>query len=152
MIHSFDTERMLLCRHEEQVMRSRLLCLSSRRLVRQSRERVVSGRRLVGRRRMICGGSETGLRESIRLRLTTGTLSRLDGRAWAGPATGKGCIVCQATIDRPDIEYEIQDPYHAYAHLTCFTIWLDESRVIPRARRSVAPIRRRSSCPRGETA
>ncbi len=78
----------------------------------------------------IAGGSEPGLLQSLRTRLAEGQLARLpDGKTWAGPATGKTCLICAGTIESPDLEYEVVvGTVSVYVHFVCHKLWLDESR------------------------
>ena len=96
--------------------------------VQRSRALVLTSRCVLGEVFTIQGGADapSPLRESIRTRLADRTLLPVDGRAWAGPATGKPCSVCREPIDA-GIEYEIDRPRPLYAHLLCYVLWLDES-------------------------
>ncbi|HET8576500.1 MAG TPA: hypothetical protein VFO18_05340 [Methylomirabilota bacterium] len=58
----------------------------------------------------------------------------MTSKSWAGPGTGKICIVCDQRIDPDDVEHEVEGPRGlVVAHQACYTIWHEESE----ARRSV---------------
>ena len=74
--------------------------------------------------------ADESLRNHIRARLASGDLPHLDGPAWAGEARGEHrCICCHRTIRAREVEYEPRSRPDVYAHITCFTVWLAESRL-----------------------
>ena len=105
------------------------LCLASRRLVVDSRDRVDGCRRLIGRKRIICGGSgDDDLRFSVRDRLRSGALPPATWRCWPAPrATGQPCLVCDGDIAEPDIDYIIAGAPPRHAHVECYNVWVAES-------------------------
>ncbi len=118
---------------------SRLLVDSSRCLVLVSRQRADLGRRLVGRRRLICGGSDLEFREAVRRRLLEGVLAIATWRCWpAARATGAPCLVCDAPIVEPDIDYQIAGPRRGHAHLACYNLWVEESAALRVAAHAVS--------------
>ena len=69
------------------------------------------------------------LREGLVARLATGALPALNGQAWAGRASGDHrCACCLRPIPAGDMEYEPRDQPGCYAHVSCFNVWLNESR------------------------
>ena len=86
------------------------------------------------------GNDEDVRRESVRRRLASGALPRLEGAAWAGLALGDHrCACCHETIRARQIEYEPRDQGAAvYAHVQCFAIWLSESRLTAAPRQSLS--------------
>jgi hypothetical protein len=120
------------------VSRSRLLAASSRLLALASRERVARCRRLIGRRRMISGGSDAELRETVRRRLLDGRLKAATWRCWPAPrATGLSCLVCGLRIVEPDVDYLISAAERGHAHIECYNVWVEESAALGIA----APVR-----------
>jgi hypothetical protein len=53
-----------------------------------------------------------------------------DSQIWAGPATGKECVVCEQRIQEGN-ECEVASPTDGsvFAHLSCFKAWARESQV-----------------------
>jgi hypothetical protein len=94
---------------------------------------IAASRKLLPMRSHIAGASDDGddgCRESVRARLASGGLPRLDGSAWASVAMGDHrCACCHAIIRAHEIEYEPRDQGTLYAHVRCFTVWLSESRL-----------------------
>jgi hypothetical protein len=110
------------------VIASMLLCLSSHRLVRASRERAAVSRPLIGRTHIICGGSDTDLRGMVRSRLQHGSLKAATWRCWpAARATGQICLICSAPIVEPDADYTIAGAPPCHAHIGCYRTWVEES-------------------------
>ena len=105
---------------------------ASRSLVQKSRRLVARSRRL-GNAPPICGGSEAvaDLRQSVRLRLSSGVLNRLNGDAWlARPGLGGTCAVCAQSIGNSDVGCVVDGPPTQCSHLACYAIWLDESKAV----------------------
>jgi hypothetical protein len=77
----------------------------------------------------IAGGSDVrdDLCASIRERLADGRLARVDGRVYAGRASGRTCDVCEEPIRPPSAEYEVADGAPGRAHHACYVVWLRES-------------------------
>jgi hypothetical protein len=62
-----------------------------------------------------------------------------DSRCWAGPATGRPCVVCEQPIqDATEIEAAGPDG-PVFAHLPCHTAWSRESQVRRQKPGSIAP-------------
>ena len=126
---------------------ARRLSAASRQLANASRERVQRCRALIGRKRMICGGSDD-VRGIIRARVQAGELTELRGLAGARPARGQRCAGCDDAITAPDLEFELFGPHPVWMHPACYAIWLDEttsdaamdSRGIPRGNGEVIAI------------
>ena len=105
---------------------ARRLSAASRQLANASRERVQRCRALIGRKRMICGGSDD-VRGIIRARVQAGELTELRGLAGARPARGQRCAGCDDAITAPDLEFELFGPRPVWMHPACYAIWLDET-------------------------
>ena len=68
------------------------------------------------------------LRLSIRHRLQRKTLFPAPSKVWAGPGTGRICVVCNAPISAADMETEmILGPVTIWAHWICYMVWREES-------------------------
>jgi len=68
------------------------------------------------------------LRLVIRRRLREETLFPAPRRIWLGAGQGRFCVVCAQEISPREIENEmILGPVTMWAHLTCYTIWREES-------------------------
>jgi hypothetical protein len=75
------------------------------------------------------GASEQSLRQMVRARLQSGDLFPIDGRGFAGKGTVQSCQVCGLFVLPSEHELEVVEPKRAFAHLTCHTVWLQESNV-----------------------
>ena len=72
--------------------------------------------------------SSEQLRQQIRIRLAQGRLPVVDGIYKTHRGTGRPCIVCRRAIERPDVEYELDDVGGALiAHEACHRLWREES-------------------------
>ena len=109
------------------VTKSRMVAYAAWQHIAASHRRVVAWRRIAG----ASGSDDDARRESIRARLASGALPRLEGSTWAGLAVGDHrCACCHETIRAREIEYEPRDQGNTfYAHVRCFTLWLSESRL-----------------------
>jgi hypothetical protein len=70
------------------------------------------------------------LRVTVRRRLAEGLLPKPDGKTWAGPGTGRMCVICEKAITPKQIEYEVphgDDAGRLYAHIPCFLMWKAEA-------------------------
>ena len=68
------------------------------------------------------------LRAHIRIRLVFGHLKPLNaGQAWACPATGRTCTVCDEAIDPLALEYELKGHESTFLHAICYVLWVEES-------------------------
>jgi hypothetical protein len=74
------------------------------------------------------------LRQMIRTRLAAGSLFSVVGKVFAGKGTGQRCIVCGMPIFATEIEHEVTDPQRAYAHMTCYSLWVQESKILGKSR------------------
>src|SRR5438876_9372083 len=74
--------------------------------------------------------SIVALRQMIRTRLAAGSLFPIDGTVLAGKATGKLCAVCGMPIFATEVEHEVTEPQGAYAHMTCHSLWVQESKIL----------------------
>src|SRR5262245_14504004 len=116
------------------VSEARMRSAASRTLVERTERLPRRSRRLVRSASPIRGALEAGtdLRQSVRLRLSTGALNRLNGDAWlARPGLGGCCPVCAQPIGNSDVGCVVDGPPSQCAHLVCYTIWLDESCSVP---------------------
>jgi len=69
------------------------------------------------------------LRRRIREKLATGQLPRKPpAKVWAGTATRKMCVACEAVIEESDIEIEMElGPGETfYLHRRCHEVWSEE--------------------------
>ena len=73
--------------------------------------------------------SNATLRQMVRTRLGAGSLFPVDGKVFAGKGTGQRCIVCGMPIIATEVEHEVTEPQKAYAHLTCHSLWVQESKI-----------------------
>jgi len=74
------------------------------------------------------------LRQMIRTRLAAGSLFPVDGKVCAGKGTGQRCIVCGMPIFATEVEHEVTEPQRAYAHMTCHSLWVQESKILGESR------------------
>lgn len=69
---------------------------------------------------------ERALHTLAKERISTGALPRAVGESiWAGPGTGRVCVLCNKPIGSEQIEYEIQQlggPSFRF-HIRCHAIW-----------------------------
>jgi hypothetical protein len=104
---------------------------SGQRHLDASRRLLAQSRRLLNRAWWIAGASDDNddLRLQIRDRLIKGVLFPSPTEVWAGPGTGRFCVVCGTTISSRDIECEmILGPATIWAHhVPCHTLWREES-------------------------
>ena len=109
------------------VAKGRMVAYAAWQHIAASHRRLGASRRIAG----ASGSDDDARRASIRARLASGALPRLEGSTWAGLAVGDHrCACCDETIRAREIEYEPRDQGHAlYAHVRCFTLWLSESRL-----------------------
>ena len=78
--------------------------------------------------------SNAALRRKIRTRLASGSLFPVDGKVVAGKATGKLCTLCAMPIFATEVEHEVMEPQTAYAHMTCHSLWVQESKMLGKSR------------------
>jgi len=78
--------------------------------------------------------SNATLLQMIRTRLAVGSLFPVDGKSFAGKGTGQLCAVCGMPIFATEIEHEVRTPRAAYAHSTCHSMWVQESRALSESR------------------
>ncbi len=74
------------------------------------------------------------LRQMIRTRLAAGSLFSVDGKVFAGKGTGQLCTVCGMPIFATEVEHEVTEPQRAYAHMTCHSFWVQESKILGKSR------------------
>ena len=128
------------------VEKSMALSHESRRLLTKSRSIIAVNRRHLNPYWGISGGSEDddrggALLLSVRSRLERGVLIPAPHQMWAGPGTGKTCVVCTQKIYPDEIENEISVrngdvEIKLWAHLACFNIWRWAPRVFEAEHRS----------------
>jgi hypothetical protein len=114
---------------------SKARCLENQRLLARSRLLIARSRRLLNPAFEIAGGSRgsnENLRQTIRIRLATGALFRVDGKVYAGKGTGKPCTLCGIPISQGDIEHEVVGPTTVFSHWDCYSIWRQESDALAR--------------------
>jgi hypothetical protein len=71
---------------------------------------------------------QDALRQQVRRWLSEGLLPMPTSDTWAGPGTGKLCVVCAAVIERSAIEYEVgHRTGRLFAHAACYTLWKKEA-------------------------
>ncbi len=74
------------------------------------------------------GPDPDSLRNHVRLWLAKGLLPAPGDQAWAGPGTGKLCVVCALVVGAVDTECEVgYGAGRLYAHLSCYTLWQEEA-------------------------
>ena len=78
--------------------------------------------------------SNAPLRQMIRTRLAAGSLFPVDAKVFAGKGTGQRCIVCGMPIFATEMEHEVTEPQRAYAHMTCHSLWVQESKSLSESR------------------
>jgi len=75
---------------------------------------------------------EKMLREKARAALQGGRIpKRRPERTWGGPGVGAACVVCDLSVTKDELEFEIEfsqagdspglDKYHV--HIRCFAAW-----------------------------
>ena len=76
--------------------------------------------------------SEDPLLDTVRTRLSSGTLFPVDRKSGAGRGSGKPCAVCDLPITPRDIEYEIAGGPRGSVcvHLPCYLVWRQESKTL----------------------
>jgi len=121
------------------VARSRDCSREAWRLIERSRDLIAVSRRLLNPAWQVSGASDAefgpaatadpeALRLVIRRRLREDTLFPAPRRVWLGAGQGRFCVVCAEEIGAHEIENEmILGPVTMWAHLTCYTIWREES-------------------------
>ncbi len=62
------------------------------------------------------------------------SLFPVDGKVVAGKATGKLCTLCAMPIFATEVEHEVMEPQTAYAHMTCHSLWVQESKILGKSR------------------
>ncbi len=92
--------------------------------------------------------SSEQLRQQIRIRLAQGPLPVVDGMYKTHRGTGRPCIVCRRSIERPEVEREADGVgVVLIAHEACYILWREESvsypvlRTVPTCRHCGEPIR-----------
>ena len=69
------------------------------------------------------------LRQEIRARLRAGTLLHASGRTWIHSAAGDHrCAACGKAIRARQPECRVEDSVALHAHVSCFKLWVEESR------------------------
>jgi hypothetical protein len=76
------------------------------------------------------GRPDNELRQRVRDGLRNGKLFRVDGNGFAGKGTQERCAVCRRPVLTSEILISIEEPRHAFAHLRCYAIWLEESKAL----------------------
>jgi len=121
------------------VARSRDCSREAWRLIERSRDLIAVSRRLLNPAWQVSGASDAelsstaaadpeALRLVIRRRLREDRLFPDPRRVWLGAGQGRFCVVCAQEISAREIETEmILGPVTMWAHLTCYTIWREES-------------------------
>ena len=122
------------------VSRSRQCRLENERLVESSRTLIAISRRALNPAWGMSGASDSDIREypsaadlwtlrlAIRQRLQRKTLFPAPSMVWAGPGTGRVCVVCNVSISAADMETEmILGPVTIWAHWICYMVWREES-------------------------
>ena len=66
--------------------------------------------------------------------LAAGSLFSVDGKVFAGKGTGQLCTVCGTPIFATEVEHEVTEPQRAYAHMTCHSLWMQESKILGKSR------------------
>ena len=103
---------------------------ANRSILCATRYRVAASRRRLNPAFAVTGGSADGeLRDSVRSRLSNGTLFPVGGQVLAGRGSGHHCVVCRKAILTADVEYEIDlgDDQALVAHMPCYVLWRAES-------------------------
>jgi hypothetical protein len=77
--------------------------------------------------------SGSDLRHTVRERLASGWLFPAPHKVWAGKGTGQICIVCGTAIGPSEVENEVIGPTTVWSHLSCYSIWREESGAHERA-------------------
>lgn len=79
--------------------------------------------RTADRKRLM--NDDTVLRRIARESIAKGVLpDRSPEQTWGGPGTGVQCALCEATVTRDELEFEVdfgRERYHL--HLACFSAW-----------------------------
>jgi hypothetical protein len=103
-------------------------------ILQRSRRRIQSSwRTLLGQRAVISGGSDADTLLSVLRRLAAGSLPLVDGKVWGQNGSGRRCVVCEARIQADQVEYESQADAGLSAHVGCFRLSLEESRIVERS-------------------
>ena len=76
--------------------------------------------------------SDDPLLDTVRTRLSSGTLFPVDRKSGAGRGSGKPCAVCDLPINPRDIEYEVAGgpSGSVCVHLPCYLVWRQESKAL----------------------
>ena len=80
---------------------------------------------------MIPEPRDRDLRRDVRLRLARRQLFAAMGISSVRRGTGRPCIVCDAAIESPTLEREVEGPgVLGVAHPECYKIWREESALL----------------------
>lgn len=75
---------------------------------------------------------DQSLRQHVRAWLSKGLLPRPPADAWAGPGTGRLCVVCTQVTQPSETEYEVgYGATRLFAHLRCYMLWREEAEALP---------------------
>jgi hypothetical protein len=76
--------------------------------------------------------SDDPLLDTVRTRLSSGTLFPVDRKSCTGRGSGKPCAVCDLPINHRDIEYEVAGGPRGSVcvHLPCYLVWRQESKAL----------------------
>ena len=123
---------------EELLTRSPTLCLANLAVLEASRYPMARRGHLFS----TTPASDDPLLDTVRTRLSSGTLFPVDRKSCTGWGSGKPCAVCDLPINPRDIEYEVAGgpSGSVCVHLPCYLVWRQESKV-----NESAQIRLRSS-------
>jgi hypothetical protein len=110
---------------EKLLTRSPTLCLASLVVLEASRYPMA-------RRGRTTPASDDPLLDTVRTRLSSGTLFPVDRKAGTGRGSGKPCAVCDLPINPRDIEYEVAGGLRGSVcvHLPCYLVWRQESKAL----------------------
>jgi hypothetical protein len=113
---------------EELLTRSPTLCLANLAVLEASR--YLMARR--GRLFSTTPESDDPLLDTVRTRLSSGTLFPVDRKSRAGHGSGKSCAVCDLPIIHAEIEYEVAGGASGSVcvHLPCYLVWRQEAKAL----------------------
>lgn len=113
---------------EELLIRSPTLYFASLALLEASCYPIARRRHLFS----TAQSSDDPLLDTVRIRLSNGTLFPVDRKSSAGHGSGKSCAVCDSPINDPEIEYEVAGgpSGSVCVHLPCYLVWRQESKAL----------------------
>jgi hypothetical protein len=102
---------------------------TSRATLAQAAFRIARSRRVLNPAWGLSGGADPSLRESIRTRLSSGSLFPANNRVVAGRGSQEPCLLCGGTVYKAEVQYDVKDGAgrKIICHVACYLVWRQES-------------------------